>query len=369
MTAPLVGDHILIVRLAALGDLVMTSVLLERIRHERPDAKVTWLCGAGGAPLVRLFPGVDRVISVDEQRLLRASPGRRAITMLDVWRRLVRHRFSDVLIAHVDRRFALIALPCRGARVAMLSREISTRTNPIQGRFYGDEYARLLDSSGGVGPITHRYEVADVRGPLAAVGARVLLELGHPLVVLAPGGARNVLRDAPMRRWPLDRYAVVARALIDRGCEVAIVGDAADRWTLDAFAGLGVRDLVGRLSLEQTLNVLARGSLVVSHDTGPMHLARAVRAPLIALFGPTMPRQMLGATPPTVVALWGGDHLPCRPCYNGREFANCQNNLCMQDISAAEVITHAMRLLDLAAVPVMIPNRRGSNLVEESHQS
>ena len=84
------------------------------------------------------------------------------------------------------------------------------------------------------------------------------------MVVLAPGGARNVLRDAPVRRWPVERYAIVARALIERGCEVALTGDEGDRWVLDAFAGVAIRDVVGRASLNETLKLLAAASLVVS---------------------------------------------------------------------------------------------------------
>ncbi len=359
-------EHILIVRLAALGDLVMTSTLLGRIRAERPQARVTWLCGARGAPLVRLFPGVDEVIVVDEQRLLRASPVRRAITMLGLWRELLRHRFTEVIIAHADRRFALIAVPCRGARVAMLSRNLSQLTNPIQGRYFGDEYARLLDPPEMVGPITTRYEVADVRARVIDTSAHVPPPTARPLVVMVPGGARNVLRDAPMRRWPVERYALVARSLIDAGCDVSLVGDDGDRWTLDAFAGVGVHDLLGTLTLEETLAVLARASLVISHDTGPMHLARAVRAPMIALFGPTMPRQMLGASRGDVVTLWGGDQLPCRPCYNGRDFADCHNNLCMQEISAQLVIEHARRLLDRGSASAMsFADHGGASLVRE----
>jgi heptosyltransferase II len=106
-----------------------------------------------------------------------------------------------------------------------------------------------------------------------------------------------------------------------------------------------VIDFLGTLTLEETLGVLAHASLVISHDTGPLHLARAVRAPTIALFGPTIPRQVLGAIPANVIVMWGGDHLACRPCYNGRDFALCQNNLCMQDISVAQVIDHAELLL------------------------
>ena len=66
-------EHILIIRLVALGDLITATTLVERIRAERPGARVSWLVGNGGASLVRLFPGVDEVIAVDEQRLLRGS--------------------------------------------------------------------------------------------------------------------------------------------------------------------------------------------------------------------------------------------------------------------------------------------------------
>jgi heptosyltransferase-2 len=291
------------------------------------------------------------------------------MTMVSLWRRLSRYRFTEVLIAHADRRFALIALGCRGARVAMLSRAISERTNPIQGRFYGDEYARLLDATKTMGPVTMRHDIADVRAMLWADGPPSEAPRRRPLVVLAPGGARNVLRDAPVRRWPVDRYALVARTLIERGCEVALAGDDGDRWVLDAFAGVAVRDVVGRASLEETLRLLAAASLVVSHDTGPMHLARAVRAPLIALFGPTMPRQMLGTTPSTVVTLWGGDKLPCRPCYNGRDFADCRDNLCMQDISAQLVIDHALRLLERSSPIVARPRVVDAPVVFRSNTS
>jgi heptosyltransferase-2 len=81
--------------------------------------------------------------------------------------------------------------------------------------------------------------------------------------------------------------------------------------------------------------------LVVSHDTGPMHLARLVRAPLVALFGPTNPHELLW-TDETVTVLWGGGHLACRPCYDGREFARCADNICLSSVSPA-VVHEAVR--------------------------
>jgi heptosyltransferase-2 len=63
-----------------------------------------------------------------------------------------------------------------------------------------------------------------------------------------------------------------------------------------------------------------------------MHLARLVRAPLVALFGPTSPAEFMLEDERTTV-LWGGRHLACRPCYDGRDFAECRDNVCMQSIS------------------------------------
>ncbi len=75
-----------------------------------------------------------------------------------------------------------------------------------------------------------------------------------------------------------------------------------------------------------------------------MHLARLVRAPLIALFGPTIPAQVLSIDE-SVTVLWGGADLACRPCFDGRSFARCADNICMQAVTPADVVTAARRIL------------------------
>ena len=87
-----------------------------------------------------------------------------------------------------------------------------------------------------------------------------------------------------------------------------------------------------------------RADLVIAHDTGPMHLARLVGARLVALFGPTPPSSFVPSDDRTTV-LWGGAHLACRPCYDGREFAECSDNECMSSISADVVLRTAITIL------------------------
>jgi heptosyltransferase-2 len=331
-------ERILIVRLAALGDIVMTSVLLTRIRVEHPDAEVTWVCAAGMRPLVELFEGVHRVITVDEQRLFHGGRLQRVREVMRVWRQLGGTSFDRILIAHADRRYRVLVPRAGSRRMRMLDREIS-RMNPISGRYLGDEYARLLDAPGNRGPLEARYTPADVRRRLPGNSN----PSDSPLVVLVPGGARNVLRESALRRWPVERYRELADGLSELNVRVALVGDRNDEWVRPHFDGSGAVDLLGS-PIADTLATMRDAALVISHDTGPMHLARLVRTPLIALFGPTMPTQFLPADEDAVV-LWGGASLPCRPCYDGREFAACTDNRCMKTISVRDVLMRAEHLL------------------------
>ncbi|HET7187961.1 MAG TPA: glycosyltransferase family 9 protein [Gemmatimonadaceae bacterium] len=331
------GGRYLIVKLSALGDVAMASTLPGAIRARDANAHVTWLCGGGAADLVRLFAEVNEVVVVDERSLLRGSAFGRVTALVSAWRLLAGRRFDEILMAHADRRFQALVLPVRASRVRRLSHGPSPDMLPIPGRYHGDEYIRLLDDESR-GPIAGHAPLADVRPFLPTTSAV------HAGVVLVPGGARNVLRESALKRWPIERYRDLATRLRRAGITVTLVGDAADAWVRPHFDGLDVHDRIGAHDVVGTLGVLNAADLVIAHDTGPMHLARLVRAPLIALFGPTTPSQFVIEDAATSV-IWGGASLACRPCYDGREFAACSNNLCMQDIPVAAVADRALAML------------------------
>jgi ADP-heptose:LPS heptosyltransferase len=74
----------------------------------------------------------------------------------------------------------------------------------------------------------------------------------------------------------------------------------------------------------------------VTHDSGPLHIARLVDAPVVALFGPTAPATVVRGSARLRV-LWPAPALPCAPCYDGQEFAACASNRCLQLIAPADV--------------------------------
>jgi heptosyltransferase-2 len=169
----------------------------------------------------------------------------------------------------------------------------------------------------------------------------------RPRVALVPGGSRNILRDDPLRRWPLAHYRELASALLDQGWEVVLVGGPQDLWTLKGFEGLAVKNLIGQLSLVESIALFNSCDLLISHDTGPFHLAMLTSASVLGLFGPTDPRSRLPNLP-RVRVIWGGEHLACRPCYDGKNYAPCSDNRCLKEVSPAQVLDVTAEMVSAA---------------------
>ncbi|HET9255446.1 MAG TPA: glycosyltransferase family 9 protein, partial [Pseudonocardiaceae bacterium] len=139
------------------------------------------------------------------------------------------------------------------------------------------------------------------------------LALSHPPVP-SPAPAAVIVHPGcafAARRWPLDRYATVARRLARAGPRLVVTGSAAERpraIRLAAEAGLPEDSvLAGRTTLGQLADLVANASLLISGDTGIAHLATAYGTPSVVLFGPVPPRRW-GPPPerPQHVALWAG---------------------------------------------------------------
>lgn len=320
--------RILFVKLGAVGDAVMARSLPALARQRHPQGRFTWLAGRGVAPLVRLFEGVDEVVEADDAAILAGGPWARTRALAALAWSLAGRSFDLVLTGHADPRYRAL-----GALVPAASRRSFGPGLPLPGRYHGDEYARLLD--GGEAPAAPRPPLRPLRPRLDAALAR-RLGRGQGGILLFPGGAKNLLRDDALRRWPLGHYAALARMLRRRGRAVWIGGSASDAWVRQAFQGLGCADLVGMADLPQTLALCARARAVVTHDSGPLHLAQAAGARVVALFGPTLPSEKLRPQPGSL-ALWGGERLACRPCYDGRDYAPCTDNACLRGIGPETV--------------------------------
>jgi lipopolysaccharide heptosyltransferase II len=168
--------------------------------------------------------------------------------------------------------------------------------------------------------------------------------------VRAPEGDRPRVALVPLSRWPTknwppERFAAVAEVLRrTRGASIFIFGAPADRPVCERLAaGLpGARNLAGTTSLVDMGSWFATMDLVISNDSGPMHLAAAIGIPVLAIFGPTDPlRTGPFGTPHRVITA----PAECRPCFR----ASCRRGgECLTAIGAERVAEAAERMLDVA---------------------
>jgi len=328
--------EVLIVKIGAIGDAVMALGAAQWVKTSYPEARVTWLCGEKIVPLLQSTGAVDQIVSVNEEALFGPSRIDALKTLWGVWRALFWKKFDLAVVGHKDRRYRLLTLSTRTSETRMFGRKKS-RAFPIPGRYHGDEYLRLVSG------------IDDRRMPTFSFPPVTIPELDpflekiigpkeSPWILLVPASARNHLADDPLRRWPLRSYIELARSLISKGYTVILAGGKTDLWVQEWFRDTGVIDFIGKTSLKDLMALISRSDVVVAHDSGPLHLAILLKTPLLALFGPTDPKEKLPRQDTYPVRLfWNGKILPCAPCYDGKLFAQCDRNVCMEMISVKEV--------------------------------
>jgi heptosyltransferase-2 len=332
--------RMLIVKFGAIGDVVMA--IPGAYAMHQAGYRVDWLCGVSIAPVLSLYPWIH-VVPVDDGSLLRGGKLDRLRAIARLWRQLAGRRYDIIATLYYDARYRILTLPVRSLQRTTLS-HTDRRFALIPGRHHTDEYARILAGrADGETPTSF--------APILATGLPsnpVPRSPGKDRVVLVAGGARNALRDDALRRWPVESYAALAEGLLRQGYEVVLSGGPDDSWVVPFFAGLPVLDTIGRFSLLQTLALLESADLVITHDTGPLHLAGITSTAILTLFGPTDPHGRLPQRA-NCVALWGGEHFACRPCYDGRDYAPCSHNGCIREITPALALHYALRLLAAAS--------------------
>jgi ADP-heptose:LPS heptosyltransferase len=250
---------ILFITATRIGDAVISTGLLDELARRHPAASITVACGPLAASLFAAVPGVVRVIPLAKRRF--------AWHWVQLWRD-VRAESWDLV---VDLRRSLLSRVLRaGERLVLPPTDHS--------RHRVDFLPTILGRDGGLDPVVHI--------PGGVEGA-VAQRFGHgPLIAIAPIAAR------PEKTWPMDRFVSLARALLAGPCvgnRLAIIAGPGETWAADAFADLDPMPMIGEPDLLVVAGLLRRSRLFVGNDSGLSHLAAAVGAPTLTLFGPTEP--------------------------------------------------------------------------------
>jgi heptosyltransferase II len=332
----------LIVKFGQIGDVIMAIPAVHAL-HER-GYEIDWLCGRTVGPLLECYSWMN-VISADDKRIFFGSMFSLARSMFGLWRRMMRKRYELCATLYYDFRYRLIVFPVRARQKRMLSSNRAARLLP--GRHHSDEYARfLLGWDDGCRDVS----MVPVR-PDSLPSSPLERRKAEKRIAIVPGVAGNLLRQQvqgrspeALRRWPIENFVAFSQRLLERGWEVVLLGGPDDAWVSENFHGLNVTNCVGTFSLPEVVSACDDCDAVVSNDTGPFHLAGLSSTCLIGIFGPTDPSTRVPRRPYSV-GIWGGQGFACRPCYDGRDFAPCQFNGCMHQVTPELVIRELDRLL------------------------
>lgn len=342
--------RILLIKLSSAGDIVHALPVLAGLRWRWPKAHIAWLVSTSFAELLEGHPDLDEVISFDRQRFGRL--GRR-------WS--ATRRFAEFCWRLWARRFDLVVDLQGLFRSGFLSlvSGAPVRIGLAEAReFAGTFYTRRLASRPPHQHAVDRYYRAagplgfahrPIRFPLAikeadrAEAAGLLRQAGlegRRFAALAVGARWET------KRWPAERFAELADALADRYALASVLtGSAADYAVGEEVCRLstsGPLNLAGRTRWRHLLGLLEMASLVVTNDSGPMHLAAALGRPLVAVLGPTNPTRTGPYGRPQAVLR---RNLPCSPCYL-RTLQSCPYaHTCLRDLPAEEVLAAVDRAL------------------------
>lgn len=347
--------NILIVKTSAIGDVTHALPALNALRKKYPDAKITWLVEEAAADIVKGHRALDRVL-ISRRKHWLAEMRSGVAGFIRAWReiwdfvRVLRDTRYDLLfdfqgllksgvsvwLARAERKIGFgrgmdhaecsyIFLNERIAPVPMDTHALQREMVLLEA--VGIEGAEIVFDL----PITESHR-AQVNNLLAKHG----IDRQKPLVAINP------MTTWPSKLWFKERFAEVADRLLEQGCDVVFTGSPADRGEIDQIIkdmeGRAV-NLAGQTSLISLAALYQEAQVVVSTDTGPMHIAAAAGTPLVAIFGPTAPWR----TGP-----WGEEHLVlrvelgCSPCLK----RICpKNSQCMREISVDQVVAAVNQIL------------------------
>lgn len=340
--------RVLVVAPNWIGDTLMAQPLLARLLQKRPDLIIDLLGPKWILPLAQRMPEVSGTIE---------SPfGHGELNLRGRWRlgrSLAARGYANAIVLPNTLKSALVPyfadIPLRAGYVGesrygllnVLHKLARKNPPPMVAR-----YLALAEKPGATLPVTPPASAQPApRGRLSVCGAnlaRILIQLGigppadaQPVAVLCPGA-----EFGPAKRWPAEHYAVLADKLSRAGFSVWLMGSAADapvgEAILAARPGCAL-NLCGRTELGDAIDLIGVAHVVISNDSGLMHIAAALERPLVALFGSSSPRH----TPPdSARARVQYLALECSPCF--ARVCPLGHLRCMHELSPEKIFGEAL---------------------------
>jgi len=335
--------RILIVAPNWIGDALLAQPLLARLHKRLPGVVIDALAPSWTAPVMKRMPEITDVIP---------APFRHGeLRLKERWHlgRSLRQRYDEAIVLPNTFKSALIPFFADirlrvgftgESRYGLLNvvHKLKEKQLPLM----AERYAQLAENPGEevvrpLQPVRLRVDEANLLITLARLG----ITRNRPVAVFCPGAEYG-----PAKRWPERHFAALAQRLAERGRAVWLIGSDKDQPIGEEIAKLSENaaiNLCGRTDLASAIDLISAAEVVVSNDSGLMHVAAALGRPLVALYGSSDSRHTPPLAPPElpakIVEISG---LECRPCF--ARVCPLGHFRCMNDITPERVLE------DIAAI-------------------
>jgi len=349
---------IVVIKPCCLGDLLMTTPLLEVIQQNYPDATLTYVAGTWSKVIVEHVPAVSNVIDCGTVGIA----GRYTLRNYMLLALRLRRQHFDLAFV-LDRSPILTLLPWFAGiprrvgpdslgRGFSLTNRVPVSSSPERLQHQAEIY---LDLARALKLVVNHPSMHFVPTEEEQQQVPFTPDIAHPPAAVFIGGGSNPGMELTAKRWPVERYREIVYKLVhERNAQVLLIGGSDDvalnqslMHDLDVPQG-SVLHLAGTTTFGESAALLQRCVLFIGNDSSPMHLAAAVGIPVIAIFGPTSPQEY-GPYPldnPQHIALWRNP--TGRPCFFLGKMQPCANCTCMQSVTVADVWNAVQRLIPTA---------------------
>jgi heptosyltransferase-2 len=339
-------QRILVFQTAFTGDVVLTLPLVQVLHRRYPEALIDMVVVPRAAVVLANHPAIHAVIPFDKKGKQKGMSAAFALA-----RSLRQAAYDLAVIPHRSLRSAAV---CRVARIARrIGFSTSTgrllMTDVVRYRNDVHEVNRNLSLLQPLGISTEEQELPRLYPSADDTRAVDALLSAHPSV-----NSANMIAVAPgsvwaTKRWLPERYGEACERLVEEGFSVALIGGRDDvslgERIVSRLNGRGIVQAMGKLSVLQSAALLGKCRVAIANDSSPMHLAVAMRTPVVAIFGATVPE--FGFAPlgkyDEIVQTHG---LACRPCaIHGGETCPISTFVCMKNIKTEDVLTRVHAVL------------------------
>jgi ADP-heptose:LPS heptosyltransferase len=344
-------ERVALIKLCCPGDVLFTTPAIRAVKMRYPDAKMFYLCGQYSSFVPEHNPHIERTLAVPPPfemsgRFKKTRAFWMGMTMV------ARNNFDLAISFHRSRAVAAMARVGRAGEVISFDTAAPIVKRSIKFDPGKHEVLRYLGLVSIIDVTSQgpelEYQTTEVEDEEAAK----LLQangISSPFAVIAPGGGENPGTIMHIKRWPVQRFKVVASHLRQKGLQVIAVGSKSEAELGEAVSADA--SLAGQTTFPVLAAILKQASLVIANDSGPLYLASAVGAYTVGIYGPSSPEMVapLSKRHRTVVR-----PVFCHPCYrperNVLGLIDCPLGhwACMLTLPVKDVVQAADELLAAA---------------------